>query len=253
MTLPQDSTEQVQDVLEGWWGWERVEETTADHLACIPLGRMLHKNCFTFVAELQSTSVTGSSRSWRKGGKSVPVSHGLEVRLMGENMSQGWNQGHYANVLVATMALNLASRDSGKASIRSISYPTTISFLILQFSFPIACIYSGAKHPSDDVSSPQVTSKLSWQGSLFGYVSTKTLCCLLQSMSVNGGHDGWHCQKDDVMIERLHWKHTQRSGHYSFDVWVICNRSSECFFVLTECWSTDIRFLEWDTTKLVTY
>lgn len=60
-------------------------------------------------------------------------------------------------------------------------------------------------------------------------------------MSVNGGHDGWHCQKDDVKIEKLHWKHTQRSAHYSFDVWVICNCSS-VFFLFCFNWVLVYRY-----------
>jgi len=105
-----------------------VEETTA-HLACIPLGRMPHKNCFTFVAELQSTSVTGRVLG-PEGNKErvfLPLM-GWEVRLMGEKMSQGWNEGHLAKLLAATMALTMLVETVEKQAF--VIFPTLQQFLI---------------------------------------------------------------------------------------------------------------------------
>lgn len=78
-----------------------------------------------------------SSRSWRQKGKSVPASHGLEVRLMGENMSQGWNEGHFAKLLVATVALTMLVETVRKQAF--VVFPTLQQFLIssCNYLFPL--------------------------------------------------------------------------------------------------------------------
>ena len=86
------------------------------------------QNCFTFVAELQSMTVTGRVLGPEGKEERVFLSlMGWRSGSWGENMSQGWNEGHYANVLVATMALTLLVETVEKQAF--VVFPTLQQFL----------------------------------------------------------------------------------------------------------------------------
>ena len=158
------------------------------------------QNCFKYICSRAAGRVLGPDGNKERVFLSLM---GWDVRLMGKNMSQGWNEGqHYANLLVATMALPMVVETVRKQAF--VVFPTLQQFLSSScnslFPLPVSTQVPIILLTMYLFSLP---SKLSWQGSLLGmylqkvYVASCNQCQLMVVTMADTLSEGWcHDWKD---------------------------------------------------------